>query len=149
MVRLVQTMDLSYTDTNTISKRTITRFYMTHIKPCPYLESRLALFPNGPKRDSIWASSPRSTIHCVQNDFWGYGTFGANRAPILHWNLHCLQTDRNKILHNPRHLGVPSGASKSVSEAMVHLVQTENLSCTDTNTISKWTKRRFYMTHIN
>jgi hypothetical protein len=32
---------------------------------------------------STWASSPRSTIRCVQNDFWAYGTFGTNRAPII------------------------------------------------------------------
>jgi hypothetical protein len=31
MVRLVQTVDLCCTDTNTISKRTKTRFYMTHV----------------------------------------------------------------------------------------------------------------------
>ena len=95
-----------------------------------YLVSRLALFPNGPKRDillepghlgvpsapsktisepmvrsaqtvhltSVKVStiskqtenelpleppSPRSTIRCVQNDFRAYGTFDANRAPIL------------------------------------------------------------------
>jgi hypothetical protein len=151
MVCLVQTVDLSRTDTNTISKETETRFYMTHItlefhwvrpkwflrlryvwhKPYTYVESRLALYPNGPKRASIWASSPRSTIRCVQmtyeamvhlsrmctyltlkltlspnepkrasiwtssprstiqciqNNFWAYGTFGANRAPIMHQN---------------------------------------------------------------
>jgi hypothetical protein len=56
--------------------------------------------------------------------------------------------DRNEILHEPRHLGVPSRASKSVSEDMVRLVQIVDLSCTDTNTISKWTETRFYMTHI-
>jgi hypothetical protein len=106
MERLVQTVDLSCIDNYTISKRTETRSYMTHItyefhrvrpkwfmslryvrcKPCTYLESRLALYPNGPKRASIWASSPRSTIWCVQNGFWGYGSFAANRAPILQWN---------------------------------------------------------------
>jgi hypothetical protein len=50
--------------------------------PCTYLESRLALYPNVPKWASIWASSPRSTIQCVQNDLWGYDTYGANHAPI-------------------------------------------------------------------
>jgi hypothetical protein len=28
------------------------------------------------------------------------------------------------------------------------LVQTVDLSCTETNTIYKWTKTRFYMTHV-
>jgi hypothetical protein len=31
---------------------------------------------------------------------------------------------------------------------MVRLVQTVDLSCTETNTISKLTEARFYMTHI-
>jgi hypothetical protein len=56
--------------------------------------------------------------------------------------------DRNEILYDPRHLGVPSGASKMISEAMVRIVQTVDLSCTETNTISKWTVTRFYMTHV-
>jgi hypothetical protein len=57
MVRFAQTVDLSCTNTNTISKWTKTRFHMTH--------------------------APRSSIGCVQNGFWAYGTFGANHAPIL------------------------------------------------------------------
>jgi hypothetical protein len=31
MVRLAQTVHLSYIDTNTVSKLTETRFYMTHV----------------------------------------------------------------------------------------------------------------------
>jgi hypothetical protein len=52
-------------------------------KPCPYLALGLAISPNRPNRASTWAPSPRSSIGCVQNDFWAYGTFSANRAPIL------------------------------------------------------------------
>jgi hypothetical protein len=52
-------------------------------KPCTYLAPTLMLSPNGPKRDSTWPTSLRSSIRCVQNDFWAYGTFCANRAPIL------------------------------------------------------------------
>jgi c-di-GMP-binding flagellar brake protein YcgR len=44
-------------------------------------------------------------------------------------------------------LGVPLGVSKMISEPMVHLAQTMHLSCTNTNTISKWTKMRLQMTH--
>jgi hypothetical protein len=153
MVRMVQTMHLSCTESSSISKRTERRFYMTHdtyefhrvrpkwfpslryvrCKPCTYLESRLALYPNwqhlqndwneilhdsrhlgvpsgaskmifepvirlvqtylalrltlsinGPKQDSTWPTSPRSSIGSVQNDFWAYGTFGANCGSILH-----------------------------------------------------------------
>jgi hypothetical protein len=57
MVHLVQTMHLFCTETNTIS--------------------------NGPKWHSTWPTSPRSSIGCTQNDFSAYGTFNANRAPIL------------------------------------------------------------------
>jgi hypothetical protein len=87
-------------------------------------------------------------IQCVQNDLWGYDTFGANHAPIVHRNQHYFQKDRNEVLHDPRHLGVLSSASKMIYEAMVRLVQTVDLFCTETNTISKWTKTRFYMTHV-
>jgi hypothetical protein len=96
-------LHLSCTDTNTISKWTKTRFNMTHVtldfhwarskqflrlwyvwnKPYTNLASRIALFLNGLNRASTWASSPRSTIGCVQNDFLSCGTFGVNRAPIL------------------------------------------------------------------
>jgi hypothetical protein len=38
-------------------------------KPCNYLVWRLALSVNKPKWGSSWASSPRSTIGFIQNDF--------------------------------------------------------------------------------
>jgi hypothetical protein len=59
-----------------------------------------------------------------------------------------VQKDRKAILHDPHHLGVPSGVSKIISEAMLRLVQTVDLSCTETNNISKSTETRFYMSHI-
>jgi len=40
----------------------------------------------------------------------------------------------------PRHVGVPLGASKMISKLMVHLAQNLHLSCTDTNTVSKGKK---------
>ena len=36
-----------------------------------------------------------------------------------------------------RHLGLPSGASKTISKPMTRLAQTVHLSCADTNTVSK------------
>jgi hypothetical protein len=48
--------------------------------------------------------------------------------------------DWNEILFEPRHLGVPSGVSKMISEPMSYLAQTVHLSYTKTNNISKWTK---------
>jgi hypothetical protein len=82
------------------------------------------------------------------NVLWAYGTYDANHAPIMHRNQHYLQKDQKEILHDPRLLGVTSSASKMISKAMVRLVQTMDRSCTETNTISKWTKTRFYMTHV-
>jgi hypothetical protein len=48
----------------------------------------------------------------------------------------------------PHHYGVSLDASKMISEPMVRLAQPVHLSCTDTNTVSKWTETRFHMTHI-
>ena len=74
--------------------------------------------------------------------------FHANRAPIIHKDQHYLQTERTELPLEPLHLGVPSGVSKMVSQPMVHQAQTVHLSCTKTNTVSKRTKVRFYMTHV-
>jgi hypothetical protein len=109
-------------------------------KPSNYLVSRLALSSNGPKRASTCASWPRSTIGCAQNDFWAYSTFGAKCAPILHRHKHCFQMDQNEIPHVSSHLGVPSGASKTISEPMVRWAQTVHLSCDKISTISKQTE---------
>jgi hypothetical protein len=57
LVRLAQTMHLSCVNINIISKWTETSFHLTHIT--------------------------RNSIMCIQTDFWAYGTFGVNRAPIL------------------------------------------------------------------
>jgi hypothetical protein len=103
MVRSAQTVHLSCIKISIISKRT--------------------------ERRSTWASSPRSTIVCIQNDFWAYGIFGASRASILCQDSHHLQTDRNELPLERRHLGVPSSASKTISKPNVCLMQTVHLSC--------------------
>jgi hypothetical protein len=74
--------------------------------------------------------------------------FGANRAPILRQDWHYLQTERNEHPLEPHHIGVPSGASKTIYEPMVRLAQTVHLSSANTNAISKWTKTRFHMTQV-
>ena len=85
---------------------------------------------------------------CVQIDFHAFGMFHANCAPILHQDLHYLQTDRTEQPLEPLHLGVPKSASKMVSQTMIHQVQTVHISCTETNNVSKWTEARFQMTHV-
>ena len=42
--------------------------------------------------------------------------------------------DQNELPLEPRHLVVPTGASKTISEPMVCLAQITHLSCTDINT---------------
>jgi hypothetical protein len=56
--------------------------------------------------------------------------------------------DEMELPLEPRHLGVPSGISKTISEPTVCLAQNMHLSCTDTNNMSRWTKTRFHMTHV-
>jgi hypothetical protein len=122
-------------------------WYVWH-KPSTYLTPTLTLSQNRLKQDSTWLMSPWSSIRCLQYFFWAYGTFKANRAPILHQELHYLQMDRSELPLEPRHLGVPSSAPKMISMPMVCSVQTVHLSCTDTNTVCKRTKMRFHTTHI-
>jgi hypothetical protein len=56
--------------------------------------------------------------------------------------------DRNEILHDPRHLGVPSGVSKTLSKHVVCSAQTVHLSYVKISTISKRTKLSFHMSLI-
>jgi hypothetical protein len=121
MVRLAQTVHIYCIDTNTVSKQIETRFHMTH--------------------------SPRSSIGCVQQDFQADGTFYTNHAPFLCQYYHYLQMDLNKLPLESHHLGVSSGASKTISEPMVRSAQTVYLYCTDTNTVSKRIETRFHLTH--
>jgi hypothetical protein len=113
-------------------------------QPCTYFAPTQTPSSNRPKQDSKWPLSPRSSIGCVKNDYRAYGTFG---TPILRQDQHYLQTDRNELPVQPRKLGVPSCVSKMISEAMKRFTQTMCLSCTNTNTHSKWMKTRFHRTH--
>jgi hypothetical protein len=74
--------------------------------------------------------------------------FNGNRAPILRQDLHYLKTYQNEHPLEPRHLGVPLGASKTISVSMVRLAQTVLQSCTNTTTVSKWIEMRFPMTNV-
>jgi hypothetical protein len=97
---------------------------------------KISTISNELTQASTWASSPRSTIVCVQNDFRAYCMVSTIHAPILHRHQHYLQMDQNEILHDPCHLGVPSGASKAISKNLVRSSQTMHLSCVKISTIS-------------
>jgi hypothetical protein len=56
--------------------------------------------------------------------------------------------DQNKILHDPHHLGIPSGVSKTIYEPMVCSAQTVQLPCIKINTIFKRTETSFYLSLI-
>jgi hypothetical protein len=98
---------------------------------------------------STCASSPRGTIGCVQNDFWAYGMFSTNHTPILHRHQQYLQIEQKEIPHDSCHLGVPSGASKMISEAVVCSSQTVHLSCIKISTIFEWSQLSFRFSIIN
>ena len=115
-------------------------------KPCTNLAPTLTLSPNSLKRDSSRPTSPRSSIGCVQNHFQACGTFDANHTPILHRHQYCLQMERSEIPHDQRHLGVPSGASKMISDPMVRFTQTVLLSCIKISTMSERPKQASYGT---
>jgi hypothetical protein len=68
--------------------------------------------------------------------------FDGNHAPILHRVSTVSEKDQNKLPLEPRDLVVPSSVSKRIYEPMVRLVQTMNLSCTDTNTVSHRKQKR-------
>jgi hypothetical protein len=139
IVCLAQTMHLSCTDTNTITKRIEMRFHMTQVtevfyqvcpkwfsslwyvwrKPCTYLALTLTISPNVPKWDSTWPTSPRRSIGCVQQ--WFLSVWYVRRKPCTYLasRLVLSPNGRNKHPHVPRHLGVPFGASKTISKPMV------------------------------
>jgi hypothetical protein len=56
--------------------------------------------------------------------------------------------DRIEIPRYPRHLGVPSIMSKTISKPTVRSLQTMHLSCVKISIISKWTEMRFHMTPV-
>ena len=53
--------------------------------------------------------------------------------------------ERSEIPHDPRHLGVPSGVAKMISEPMVRSMQTVQLSCVEISTISERNKTSFHL----
>jgi hypothetical protein len=56
--------------------------------------------------------------------------------------------DQNKLLLEPRRLGVPSGASKWFPSLWYVRRKIVHLSCVENNTISKWNETSLHLTHI-
>ena len=110
-----QTMHRSCVKISTISKRTKTRFQLSFIT---YEYHRVR-----PKR------------YLSQWYVW------RKLCSYLALTLAPSPNRPNEIPHDPHHQEVHSGASKTIYEPMVHWAQTVHLSCTNTNTISKWTER--------
>ena len=90
-------MHQPYINTNTISKRT--------------------------EGDSTWPTSPRSSIGCVQK--WHMNLWFVLRKLCTYLTSILTPSPNrpNEIPHDPRHLGAPSGASKTISEPMVRLAK--------------------------
>jgi hypothetical protein len=92
-------MLLSCTDTNTVSKWTKTRFHTTHVA-YEFHQVRPNLLM------SLWYVQCKPYTYLTSK--LALSLNGPNRAPPV-----------------PRHLGVPSSASKTIYEPMVCLTQTE------------------------
>jgi hypothetical protein len=122
MVHLVQTVHLSCTDTNTVSKMDGNKI------------------PQDPCHLGVPSGAPEPISDSMVRI--------AQTCTYLRQDYHCLQQGQNELPLERRPLGVSSGASKMISEPMVRLAQTVHLSCTDTNTISKWTGTGLHMTHV-
>jgi hypothetical protein len=122
MVCSAKIMHLSCTDANTVSIRTEMRFHVNHVTK-EFNQVRLKQFLS---QWYVWRTP----------------------CTYLMSRLAQLQMHWIELPLKPRHLGVPSCASKMISKPMVHLVQTVHVSFTDTTTVSRRTEIRFYTTHI-
>ena len=68
--------------------------------------------------------------------------------PMLRSTQTVHLSSSNELPLEPRHLVVPSNASKMISEPLVRLAQSVHLSCSNTNTVSKRKEAGFHMTHV-
>ena len=122
MIRSAQTVHGSYVKIRTISKRTKTSFQLSFVTS-EYHQVR-------PKRHlRLWY-------------VW--------RIPCTYLALTLTTSPNgpNEIPHDPRHLGLPSGASKVIFEPWVRSLQTVHLSSVKISTISKRTKTSFQLSFI-
>jgi hypothetical protein len=122
MACLTQSEHISCSDANSVFKWNETRFRMTHVTE-EFHQVNLKRFP------SLWYVRRKPCTYLAST-------------------LAYLQIDRIELPLDPHPLDVSLGVCKTIFETMVRLVQTVHLSCTDTNTISKWTEIRFHKTHV-
>jgi hypothetical protein len=109
---------------------------------------KISTISNELNQASTWASSPRSTIGCVQNDFLAYGMFSTN--------LHLSCTDTNtiskctKTRFHMTHITLEFHwvRPKWFSEAMVHSEQTVHLSCIKISTIFERSGSSFHLSLV-
>jgi hypothetical protein len=121
-VHSTQTAQLSCVKSTTISKRTRTSF---HLSLDIYEYRRVC-----PKQFlSLWYVWHKPCTYI---------------APTL--TLSPNETKRDST--RPTHLGVPSSASKTISEPMVRSTQTTHISCVKISTISKWTQTSFHLSLV-
>jgi hypothetical protein len=104
----------------------MSQFYVW-CKPCTYRALTLIMSPNTPKWDSTWPTSPWSSIGCLQNYFWAYGT-SAQTVHLSYVKMSTITKWPKWTSSWASSTGVPSGSSKMISEPMVHLAQTVHLS---------------------
>jgi hypothetical protein len=64
------------------------------------------------------------------------------------WTPTLSPLEIREIPQDPRHHGVPLGASNAISETMIRLTKTEHLSCAKISTISKWTELSLEPRHL-
>jgi hypothetical protein len=89
------------------------RLWYVQRKNSTYLASRLVLCSNGAKRASTRATSPGVPSGASKMIF---EPMECKPCTYVATTLTCLQTDQNKIPHDPRHLAVPSYAPKMISK---------------------------------
>jgi hypothetical protein len=117
-------------------------------KPCTYHAPELTLSPKGPKGDSTWPTSPRSSIRCIHNDFlrlwYVWCKLLIYVAPRLILSINGPKRDSTWPTSPRRSIR----ASQMISELTVHSVQTVHLSWIKISPVSNRTETRFQLSLV-
>jgi hypothetical protein len=133
---------------SSVAKKISSPWYIWR-KPCTYLWPRLTPSPCRPKWASTWPTLPSNSIGCAPK--WFLSPSNIQRCKPCTYLVSRLTLSPNTPKWAstwPHHVGVQSGVSKLISEAMVHLAQIMHLSCVEINTIYKRTETSFHLTHV-